>query len=138
MAKATYRRAARLGVMTLAAAALLTACATKTPKIPPIPPMPPDAPQADEVVIDAPNDPVVVQCAKYADAFKRIETVSKVVVTRSKQWGTIWRADVSATGYNPPILSRIVCWNSGPGKAISVEHRPLEMFDPTQSIPPLQ
>ena len=138
MAVSAYNRPGGFQSIVFSAAALLAACTATHPQLPAeLPPMPPDAPQADEVVVDDPNDSVVVNCAKYADAFKRIETITKVVVTRSKKWGTIWRADVSATGYNPPILSRIVCWNSGPGRAISVEHRPLEMFDPSKSIPRL-
>jgi hypothetical protein len=102
---------------------------------PSLPPLPADAPAPDETPLATPDDPVVLKCVKYADGLdqgtgrRRV----KVVVTRSPRWGTVWRADSAfpAEGDAPPELWRSVCWTGG------ALERPLEMFDPSQSIPPL-
>lgn len=99
------------------------------------PPMPADAPAPDETPLATPDDPVVLKCVKYAEMLDRGTGMRrvKVVVTRGPRWGTVWRADsvFPAQGAEPPVLWRTVCWNGG------VLERPLEMFDPGQSIPPL-
>lgn len=102
---------------------------------PRLPPMPADAPAPDETPLATPDDPVVLKCVKNAEMMDRGTGTRrvKVVVTRSPRWGTVWRADSAfpAEGAEPPELWRTVCWKRG------VLERPLEMFDPSQSIPPL-
>ena len=97
--------------------------------------MPPDAPQKDENVINGSNDDVARKCA---DMSAKLTTLLgaktlRVIVTKSPRWGTVWRADTAhplADG-DPPMLMRTVCSKS------FVLERPLEMFDPSKSIPPL-
>jgi hypothetical protein len=105
-------------------------CADQT-----LPPMPEDAPQQDEVMISGESDPVAAKCADIVGRVLRDtgETTLRVVVTISPQWGTVWRADSSFPSDNtePPMLWRTVCWKGG-GLM-----RPLEMFDPSKSIPRL-
>jgi len=94
--------------------------------------MPPDAPASYEVPIDAVTNLIVRRCVDDAESIIR-ETdgvVVRFVITTSEKHGEVWRAD-GASRDHPPILSRYVC--SRDGALI----RPLEMFDPTQSIPPL-
>jgi hypothetical protein len=95
--------------------------------------MPPDAPASNEVQITTLVDPNVKVCVKSAESIiqKVDATVVRVVITRSPRYGEVWRAD-SATHDHPPILFRHVC-----SKAGSLV-RPLEMFDPKQSISPLR
>jgi hypothetical protein len=102
---------------------------------PGLPPMPPDAPAADEVVIDGTSDPVAAQCASFFDGMHKQtgDTTLRVVVTRSAKWGTVWRSDSSVPldDGEPPMRWRNVCAKQ------QILTRPLEMFDPTQSIPTL-
>jgi hypothetical protein len=102
---------------------------------PRLPPMPADAPAADEAPLEAPGDPVVLKCVKFAEMMDKQTGTGrlKVVVTRSRRWGTVWRADSAFPGEagGPPSLWRTVCWKSG------VLERPLDMFDTRQNIPPL-
>ena len=61
--------------------------------------------------------------------------VVRQVVSRNPQYGVVWRADVTMPGGGEP--SRVICWKR-PGRAdYSVIDRPLTMFDPSASIPPL-
>jgi len=94
---------------------------------------PPDAPASDEVQIVTLIDPNVKACVKSAEGIIRNvgATVVRAVITRSPRYGEVWRAD-SATHEPSPILFRYVC-----SKARLLV-RPLQMFDPKQSIPPLR
>ena len=102
---------------------------------PNLPPMPGDAPQPDERVIDGKNDEVAARCANMSAQMNRGlgRKMLRVVVTTSAAWGTIWRADTSVPlGKGGDMRWRTVCWKTG-----DLE-RPLEMFDPKESIPPLK
>ena len=60
------------------------------------------------------------------------------ILSQNAQYGVVWRADVTLPAY-PHILSRLICWRR-PGQgpdSYAVEDRPLEMFDPAQSVAPL-
>jgi len=97
--------------------------------------MAPDAPGPDEKPISGASDAVAENCAKsQARAAKALhETILKVRITHSPRYGTIWRADTTSPligGYR--FVSRTVCW-----KGMEVI-RPLDMFDPSKSIPPLE
>lgn len=100
-----------------------------------LPPMPSDAPAQGEIVFDGMSDQVATGCADRSEKMNHRlgRRLVRVVVTKSATWGTIWRADtvVSLGKGVPDMLWRTVCWKSG-----QLE-RPLEMFDPKQSIPPL-
>jgi hypothetical protein len=95
----------------------------------------PDAPGPDEKIISGASDAVVETCAKSQARTAQAlhETTLKVLITHSSRYGTIWRADTAS----PPIdgqrfVSRTVCW-----RGMEVV-RPLDMFDKSKSIPPLQ
>jgi hypothetical protein len=67
-------------------------------------------------------------------------TIKTVVVSQSPKWGVVWRADVTTKQY-PATLSRETCWSvSGPdGKpALRTSWRPLEMFNPAETVGPLK
>jgi hypothetical protein len=97
--------------------------------------LPADAPEKGEITISGQSDDVAKQCAKATTdmAAKLGSTILRIVVTGSPRWGTILRADTSVTlpGGTEPILSRTVCM-----KGFYLV-RPLEMFDPSKSIPRL-
>jgi hypothetical protein len=97
--------------------------------------MPPAAPQQDETVIDGIDDAVAKACADRAGRITRDLNLTelRVVITKNQRWGTIWRADHSFphAPNERPFLWRTVCWSDG------TLERPLEMFDSSQSIPPL-
>jgi hypothetical protein len=64
-------------------------------------------------------------------------TIRRRLVTRSEQWGVVWRADVVPKDY-PESPFRQTCWRwkgRKPGYGISAQ--PLEMFDPKASLKPL-
>ena len=125
----------QLAVLVVATALLAGPSGAVIVADPSLPPMPADAPAPDETPLATADDPVVLKCAKFAETLDRGTGTQriKVVVTRSPRWGTVWRADSAfpAAGDEPPGLWRTVCWTGG------VLERPLQMFDPSQSIPPL-
>ena len=101
-----------------------------------LPPTPSETPLKDEIVITGVGDPVAKECADAeAPMQKRLNlTVLKVVVTKSRKWGTIWRAD-RAFPHNATekaIVFRSVCWSTKGGYALL--DAPVEMFDPKASV----
>jgi hypothetical protein len=60
------------------------------------PNQPPQGPAADEVVLPDSNDPVVGQCIEAAEIQMAPENlrIERRLITRSPQWGIIWRADM--------------------------------------------
>ena len=68
-------------------------------------------------------------------ATRGIKVIRKVV-SRSARFGVVWRADVVVNGADP--LFRTICWRDpGPRGGYGFWMGPLQMFDPSQSIPPL-
>jgi len=100
----------------------VAACSDREPV-----PIPPTAPQASEVAVSGESDPVSEECASEGTLHKP----GRVLVTRSPEWGTIWRADFTVPTDEASPRWRFVCWKDG--RLL----RPLEMPDPSQSIPPL-
>ena len=80
---------------------------------------------------------VVAHCDMIGQALeKRGMKVVRKVVSRNSKYGVVWRGDMSAPG-NVEAQSRLICWKI-PGRSdFSFVDRPLEMFDPSGSIPPL-
>lgn len=58
---------------------------------------PPTAPGIEETAARA-DDPVAVQCASQAErlAIAREQSVARVLITASEEWGTIYRADLTS------------------------------------------
>jgi len=95
---------------------------------------PPDAAGMNEVPIRAITDKAVSRCVYRFEHHMAPKTGMRIVhftATFSPKFGQIWRADASSED-KPPIVFRYVCT----AKMATV--RPLEMFDPKQSIPPLR
>jgi hypothetical protein len=88
---------------------------------------PPPAPGAEELVLPSSSDPVVRRCADSAERWTiAADTrVLRVLITKSPEWGTIWRADI-AGGDRP--AERFTCTSD------STSSRPLAGED---TIPPL-
>lgn len=72
------------------------------------PRFPPPAPEPDETIAVAADDAVTRRCADIADrlAIGAGAEVIRVLITRSPEWGTIWRADM-AGGDDPE--TRFTC-----------------------------
>jgi len=67
---------------------------------------------------------------------KRGLKIVRKVVSQNAQYGVVWRADVQIAGENH-ASSRLICWRR-PGHAdYSFIDQPLQMLDPTESVPPL-
>lgn len=91
-------------------------------------PFPPAAPAVEEIVLAGSTDPLVQRCADLAERMI-IASESKilsVLVTRSPEWGIVWRADMAAAGQP---AERFTCTEQ------TSASRPLDMGD--ESIPPL-
>jgi len=69
---------------------------------------PPDAPGKDERVIDGASDPVAKRCADSAEFSAILENarMPRVLVTTTRKWGTVWRADFEGGSFGP---ERHVC-----------------------------
>jgi hypothetical protein len=94
--------------------------------------MPPAQRGKDEIVAPGITDKAVKRCiASQRRVVRKLKwRIVRTQKTASAAIGQIWRADV-ATVDRPPIVTRLVCTRAG-----GLSH-PLEMFDPTESIPPL-
>lgn len=108
-----------------------------------LPPMPSETPQRDEILITGQSDPVAVRCADTEAKMQKALhlTALKVVVTKDRKWGTIWRADRAFPRRRdePPIVLRSVCWSSGPAKdALSTLETPVDIFDRQGNVPLLK
>jgi hypothetical protein len=80
---------------------------------------------------------VVAHCDIVGQSLEKrgFKVVGKLV-SRSSKYGVVWRADMAAPG-DVQVLSRLICWKI-PGRSdFSFLDRPLTMFDPSDSIPPL-
>jgi hypothetical protein len=91
-----------------------------------------------EVRLNAPDPTgVVAHCdAVQTMLGKRGLKVVRKIVSQNSQYGVVWRADMKMSGEDG-ASSRLICWKI-PGRAgYSVFSQPLQMFDPSQSIPPL-
>lgn len=71
-------------------------------------PMPLETPDADEVAVSDSTDPVARRCADQAERHTIAEDsrIIRVLITRSPQWGIIWRAD---TGGGDRPTARFTC-----------------------------
>jgi len=102
---------------------------------------PPGSPRTEPRLSSDPSG-VVAQCLASANPLttKAGWTIERTVVSQNPQYGVVWRADV-VTRDHPNIPSRVICWRlSGEraGGKVMFEVRPLQMFDPSQSVGPLE
>jgi hypothetical protein len=97
---------------------------------------PPPSP-GSEPRLDTDPTGVVAHCDMVGQALEKrgMKVVHKLVSQNSK-YGVVWRADMTAPG-DVQAVSRLICWKI-PGRSdYSFIDRPLEMFDPSASVPPL-
>ncbi len=102
---------------------------------------PPPAP-GTEPVVTADTTGVADHCQAMAKDMtaKYGWTFDPVVISRNPRWGVVWRAD-SVMPESPEYRFRRICWqipHPQGGVKYMLEDRPLDMFDPTQSVGPLQ
>jgi hypothetical protein len=100
-------------------------------------PLEPPPTPGTEIRLETDTSGVAAHCEATQEAFAKLGwKIVRKVVTQNAQYGVVWRANVTIPGYrNEP--SRITCWRR-PGRGeYSTSDRPLEMFDPAESIPPL-
>jgi len=67
---------------------------------------------------------------------KRGMKVIRKVVSQNPQYGVVWRADIAVAGDSSTPF-RMTCWRIPGRPDYSFFLRPLQMFDPSESIPPL-
>jgi hypothetical protein len=80
---------------------------------------------------------VVAHCDMVGQVFeKRGFKVVRKLVSQNSKYGVVWRADMAAPG-DVQAVSRLICWKIPGRSGYSLVDRPLEMFDPSASIPPL-
>lgn len=116
----------------LVLSALLLAGVGPPPGIPGEPPLSPGA----ESPIAPPTTPHA-DCV--AEALQALQVnhgrLVRAMVTRSKRWGDVWRADFEADGVEPPLVNRLVC---GPGAlqiAVGQAIAPLPVSPPLSARP---
>jgi hypothetical protein len=99
-------------------------------------PGPPPSP-GTEARLSADPSGVAAHCDLLQQSLeKRGLKIVRKVVSQNAQYGVVWRADVQIAGEDH-ASSRLICWRR-PGRAdYSFIDQPLQMFDPTESVPPL-
>jgi hypothetical protein len=97
---------------------------------------PPPAPGTERRLTTDPTG-VVAHCDTVQQALstRGMKFVRKVV-SQNAQYGVVWRADVTTAGDSGAPF-RMTCWKVPGSTGYSVFLSPLEMFDPSRSIPPL-
>jgi hypothetical protein len=63
--------------------------------------------------------------------------ITATLLSRNLTYGPVWRADLASADH-PRFPSRLLCWRLQPSGKLMFEVRPLEMFDPSQSVAPLK
>jgi hypothetical protein len=98
----------------LALCALFAAGVGPAPQIPGEPPLAPGA----ETPISPPLTPHP-ECVAQALQTLAIThgRLLRALVTRSRRWGDVWRADFETPDVDPPLVNRIVCWQ---GEAMQI------------------
>jgi hypothetical protein len=97
---------------------------------------PPPSP-GSEPRLDLDQTGVVAHCDQVGQTFEtRGFKIVRKLVSQNSKYGVVWRADLAAPG-DVQAVSRLICWKIPGGSGYSLIDRPLEMFDPSASIPPL-
>jgi hypothetical protein len=92
------------------------------------PRFPPHEPGADEEILPSSTDPVVQHCVDLAErmTIASDSRVARVLITRSSEWGVIWRADLEGSDMGS---ERLTC------SANTTSSRPLEADDNIPRLP---
>jgi hypothetical protein len=100
-------------------------------------PLGPPASPGSEPRLTTDQTGVVAHCDLLGQALeKRGMKVVRKLVSQNSKYGVVWRADVSTPG-EVQAVSRLICWKIPGGSGFSFIDHPLEMFDPSESVPPL-
>ena len=97
---------------------------------------PPPSP-GTEARLSSDTTGVAAHCQAVQQQFaKRGLKAVRQVLSQNAQYGVVWRADLVGPDGDGAAM-RLTCWRI-PGRAdYSILARPLQMFDPSESIPPL-
>jgi len=116
----------------LVLAALAAAGVGPPPRIPDEPPLSP-----------GPEAPISPPLTPHADCIAQaLQLLSlthgrlqRAVVTHSRRWGDVWRADFEADAVEPPLVNRIVCWSGAMQVAVGQKLAPLPVSPPSSTRP---
>jgi hypothetical protein len=67
---------------------------------------------------------------------KRGMKAVRQIMSQNAQYGVVWRADLAGPGDDSAAM-RLTCWRIPKQAGYSIFLHPLQMFDPSQSVPPL-
>jgi hypothetical protein len=97
---------------------------------------PPSSPGTETRLTTDPTG-VAAHCEAAQQTYAKLGwKIVRNVVSQNARYGVVWRADVKMPGDGGEPW-RVICWRM-PGRAdYSIVDRPLEMFDPSASVPPL-
>src|SRR5438067_12300026 len=59
--------------------------------------------------------------------------LQRAIVTRSRGWGDVWRADFDTSDTIPPLVNRAVCWKGDVEIAVGQQLPPLPVSPPTST-----
>ena len=104
---------------------ILALCALALLGAAPIPGLPPLNP-AGETPITPTRTPhadcIATALQALAATHGRLE---RALVTRSRRWGEVWRADFESSDGPPPLINRVVCWRGDMQIAVAQDLPPL-------------
>src|SRR5437867_1190985 len=61
--------------------------------------------------------------------------LQRALVTRSRRWGDVWRADFETDEVEPPLVNRAVCWQGAVHIATAQKLAPLPVSPPASTQP---
>ena len=61
--------------------------------------------------------------------------LDRAMVSRSRRWGDVWRADFETDDVDPPLVNRAVCWQGAARIAVSQSLAPLPVSLPSSTRP---
>jgi len=101
-----------------------------------LPPGPPMSPGMEARMTTDPTG-VVAHCLMVQQPLaKRGLKIVHQLISRNAAYGVVWRADLAGPDGDAAEM-RFVCWKIPGSVNYSFLAQPLQMFDPSQSIPPL-
>jgi hypothetical protein len=116
----------------VAIVAVFTAAVGPPPPAPGEPPLEP----AGETPIAPPQTPQADCVAQVLQAISASDgRLERALVTRSRRWGEVWRADFERADVDPPLVNRAVCWQGQVQIAVGQSLAPLPVSRPTSSAP---
>jgi hypothetical protein len=98
---------------------------------------PPPAP-GTEARLNTDTTGVAAHClALQQQLAKRGLKAVRQIISQNAKYGVVWRADLVVGSDGDGAAMRLTCWRIPRQADYFVLLQPLQMFDPTQSVPPL-